>query len=138
MIKLLSYDFQILSLLVACLCHDLDHRGTNNTYQSKVMSPLAVLYSTSTMEHHHLDQCIMLLSDDSINILQVNYNSLFLALITLFLYCPLLLYQCLSPEQYKTAMGLIEHAILSTDLAIYFTKKNRFISMVLIFTIRKD
>jgi len=35
------------------------------------MSPLAVLYSTSTMEHHHLDQCIMLLSDDSINILQV-------------------------------------------------------------------
>ena len=64
-------DCQILSLLVACLCHDLDHRGTNNTFQSKVMSPLAVLYSTSTMEHHHLDQCIMLLSDDSINILQV-------------------------------------------------------------------
>ena len=27
-------------------------------------------------------------------------------------------------------MTLIEHAILSTDLAIYFRKKNRFISMV--------
>lgn len=62
---------QILSLLVACLAHDLDHRGTNNAFQSKVMSPLAVLYSTSTMEHHHLDQCVMILSEDSNNILQV-------------------------------------------------------------------
>ena len=75
--------------------------------QSKVMSPLAVLYSTSTMEHHHLDQCIMILSEDSNNILQ-----------------------SLSPEQYKKCMHLIEHAILSTDLAIYFRKKNRFITMV--------
>lgn len=71
------------------------------------MSPLAVLYSTSTMEHHHLDQCIMILSEDSNNILQ-----------------------SLSPEQYKKCMYLIEHAILSTDLAIYFRKKNRFITMV--------
>lgn len=36
------------------------------------MSPLAVLYSTSTMEHHHLDQCMMILSEDSNNILQVS------------------------------------------------------------------
>jgi len=28
------------------------------------MSPLAQLYSTSTMEHHHFDQCIMILSTD--------------------------------------------------------------------------
>lgn len=27
-------------------------------------------------------------------------------------------------------MHLIEHAILSTDLAVYFRKKNRFIDMV--------
>lgn len=40
-------------------------------WKSKVMSPLAILYSTSTMEHHHLDQCIMILSEDSNNILQV-------------------------------------------------------------------
>lgn len=38
--------------------------------------------------------------------------------------------QSLSPDQYKTAMRLIEHAILSTDLAIYFKKKTRFINMV--------
>ncbi len=27
-------------------------------------SPLATLYSTSTMEHHHFDQCIMILSSE--------------------------------------------------------------------------
>uniref|UniRef100_A0A8D8VUM6 Phosphodiesterase n=2 Tax=Cacopsylla melanoneura TaxID=428564 RepID=A0A8D8VUM6_9HEMI len=29
-------DLEILGLLVACLCHDLDHRGTNNAFQTKV------------------------------------------------------------------------------------------------------
>ncbi|KAJ8943684.1 hypothetical protein NQ318_015173, partial [Aromia moschata] len=123
-------------LMIACLCHDLDHRGTNNSFQIKetipqkmliidayftrggsriplsatlrnvkqvlpytcdglikalevkiefikliplttlmpssayliihidlvASSPLAQLYSTSTMEHHHFDQCIMILN----------------------------------------------------------------------------
>lgn len=64
-------DLEILGLLVACLCHDLDHRGTNNAFQTKTESPLAILYSTSTMEHHHFDQCVMILNTDSNNIFQV-------------------------------------------------------------------
>ncbi|XP_071545340.1 cGMP-specific 3',5'-cyclic phosphodiesterase isoform X2 [Panulirus ornatus] len=64
-------DLEMLGLLVACLCHDLDHRGTNNSFQTKTDSPLAILYSTSTMEHHHFDQCVMILSQDSNNIFQV-------------------------------------------------------------------
>jgi hypothetical protein len=56
---------------VACLCHDLDHRGTNNAFQQLTASPLAVLYSTSTMEHHHFDQCVMILSSEGNNIFQV-------------------------------------------------------------------
>ena len=63
----------MLGLLVACLSHDLDHRGTNNQFQTKTDSPLAILYSTSTMEHHHFDQCVMILSTESNNILQVSY-----------------------------------------------------------------
>lgn len=73
-------DLEILGLLVACLCHDLDHRGTNNAFQTKTESPLAILYSTSTMEHHHFDQCVMILNTDSNNIFQVggfsNYKKL--------------------------------------------------------------
>lgn len=64
-------DLEMLGLLVACLCHDLDHRGTNNAFQTKTESPLAILYSTSTMEHHHFDQCVMILNTDSNNIFQV-------------------------------------------------------------------
>ena len=60
-------------------------------------SHLAQLYSTSTMEHHHFDHCIMILTSNGNRILQR-----------------------LSPEQYKTVIHLLESAILSTDLALYF------------------
>lgn len=65
-------DLEIFGLLVACLCHDLDHRGTNNSFQMKTTSPLAILYTTSTMEHHHFDQCIMILNSEGNNIFQVS------------------------------------------------------------------
>ncbi|XP_040576240.2 cGMP-specific 3',5'-cyclic phosphodiesterase [Lepeophtheirus salmonis] len=97
-------DLESLGLLVACLCHDLDHRGTNNAFQSKVDSPLANLYSTSTMEHHHFDQCIMILSSEGNNI-----------------------FQGLNTENYKQVMKVVERAILSTDMALYFRKKDLFL-----------
>nr|KAF7439472.1 hypothetical protein H0235_001863 [Vespula pensylvanica] len=100
-------DLEILGLLVACLCHDLDHRGTNNAFQTKTESPLAILYSTSTMEHHHFDQCVMILNSDSNNI-----------------------FQNLSMEDYRRVMKVVESAILSTDLAVYFKKKNRFMELI--------
>ena len=49
-------------MLVACICHDLDHRGTNNTFERKRNNPLARLYSTSTLERHHLNHCLLLLN----------------------------------------------------------------------------
>jgi len=55
--------------MIACLCHDLDHRGTNNSFQQKSSSKLAQLYSTSTMEHHHFDQCLMILNSKGSTIL---------------------------------------------------------------------
>lgn len=92
---------------MACLCHDLDHRGTNNAFQTKTESPLAILYTTSTMEHHHFDQCVMILNSDGNNI-----------------------FQALSPEDYRSVMKLVENSILSTDLAMYFKKKSRFMEVV--------
>lgn len=53
-------------LLIACLCHDLDHRGFSNTYLQKFDHPLAALYSTSTMEQHHFSQ--------TVSILQVSFS----------------------------------------------------------------
>lgn len=48
-------------LLIACLCHDLDHRGYSNAYLQKFDHPLAALYSTSTMEQHHFSQTVSIL-----------------------------------------------------------------------------
>ncbi|KAL7728648.1 hypothetical protein ACLKA6_004032 [Drosophila palustris] len=100
-------DLEILGLLVACLCHDLDHRGTNNAFQTKTESPLAILYTTSTMEHHHFDQCVMILNSEGNNI-----------------------FQALSTEDYRSVMKTVESAILSTDLAMYFKKRNAFLELV--------
>ncbi|XP_076460762.1 cGMP-specific 3',5'-cyclic phosphodiesterase-like isoform X2 [Babylonia areolata] len=98
---------EVFSLLAACLCHDLDHRGTNNAFQAKVASPLAMLYSTSVLEHHHFDHSVMILNSEGNNI-----------------------FQSLSPDEYRRAIKLVEHAILSTDLALYFKKRGDFKKLV--------
>lgn len=45
-------ELEGLALLVSCLCHDLDHRGTTNSFQMASNSVLAGLYSSegSVME----------------------------------------------------------------------------------------
>lgn len=64
---------------------------------SRASSPLAQLYSTSTMEHHHFDQCLMILNSPGNQILAN-----------------------LSSEEYSRVIHVLEDAILSTDLAVYF------------------
>jgi hypothetical protein len=44
------------AMFVACLNHDIDHRGTNNAFQKSASTALAQFYSTSTMERHHFNQ----------------------------------------------------------------------------------
>ncbi|VDI06103.1 cGMP-dependent 3',5'-cyclic phosphodiesterase, partial [Mytilus galloprovincialis] len=42
----LARDIELFALFVSCLCHDIDHRGTNNSYQVASKSVLAALYSS--------------------------------------------------------------------------------------------
>lgn len=95
-------DTACLGLLVACLSHDLDHRGTNNDYQLAINSPLAKLYSTSTLERHHLNQALILLNLEGNQILKN-----------------------LSPEQYSSTLAVVEEAILATDLSLHFQHLSR-------------
>lgn len=41
-----------------------------------------------------------------------------------------LLIQALSPDDYRAVMKIVENSILSTDLAMYFKKKNCFMELV--------
>merc|ERR1719278_342151 len=96
-----------LGLLVASLCHDLDHRGTNNSYQLVTNSPLAKLYSSSTLERHHLNQALIILNLDGHRILDK-----------------------LSPSQYSQVLAVIEHSILATDLSLHFANLGQLTSLV--------
>ncbi|GAA6083383.1 dual 3',5'-cyclic-AMP and -GMP phosphodiesterase 11A [Tachysurus ichikawai] len=102
-------DTEILALMVGCLCHDLDHRGTNNAFQAKSGSALALLYGTSaTLEHHHFNHAVMILQSEGHNI-----------------------FANLSSKEYSSMMQLLKQAILSTDLTLYFQKRTKFFEFVL-------
>ena len=59
----------MLAMFIGALCHDLDHRGFNNKFMIDIGSPLAAIYSTSTMENHHFNM--------TVNILQQEQNNIF-------------------------------------------------------------
>ncbi|KAK1795247.1 hypothetical protein P4O66_010430 [Electrophorus voltai] len=102
-------DTETLALMVGCLCHDLDHRGTNNAFQAKSGSALALLYGTSaTLEHHHFNHAVMILQSEGHNI-----------------------FANLSSKEYSHMMRLLKQAILSTDLTLYFQKRTKFFKWVL-------
>ncbi|KAF5291676.1 hypothetical protein FQA39_LY14313 [Lamprigera yunnana] len=57
------------------------------------------------------------------------------AVIRMFMECNLVQqfhipYEALSPDDYRTVMKVVETAILSTDLAMYFKKRNKFLELV--------
>ncbi|KAG7276015.1 hypothetical protein CRUP_004412, partial [Coryphaenoides rupestris] len=102
-------DAEILALMVGCMCHDLDHRGTNNAFQAKTGSALALLYGTSaTLEHHHFNHAVMILQSEGHNI-----------------------FANLSSKEYSNMMQLLKQAILSTDLTLHFQRRSEFFDSVL-------
>uniref|UniRef100_A0A3P8R9X3 Phosphodiesterase n=1 Tax=Astatotilapia calliptera TaxID=8154 RepID=A0A3P8R9X3_ASTCA len=94
-------------LLIACLCHDLDHRGYSNAYLQKFDHPLAALYSTSTMEQHHFSQ--------TVSILQLEGHNIF---------------SNLTSSEYEQVLEIIRKAIIATDLALYFNNHHQLSEML--------
>ena len=57
---------------VGAICHDLDHRGFNNKFMIDIGSPLANIYTTSTMESHHFTMAVSILQQ----VLLIKYEML--------------------------------------------------------------
>ncbi|XP_028568762.2 rod cGMP-specific 3',5'-cyclic phosphodiesterase subunit beta [Podarcis muralis] len=100
-------DLEALAMVTAALCHDIDHRGTNNLYQMKSQHALAKLHGSSILERHHLEFGKFLLSEESLNI-----------------------YQNLNRRQFEHVNHLMDIAIIATDLALYFKKRTMFQKIV--------
>uniref|UniRef100_A0A8C6ZAD9 Phosphodiesterase n=6 Tax=Tinamidae TaxID=8803 RepID=A0A8C6ZAD9_NOTPE len=59
----------ILILMTAAVCHDLDHPGYNNTYQINARTELAVRYNDiSPLENHHCAVAFQIISQPEYNI----------------------------------------------------------------------
>ncbi|NXT25428.1 PDE2A phosphodiesterase, partial [Syrrhaptes paradoxus] len=97
-LELVNYleDIEIFALFISCMCHDLDHRGTNNSFQVASKSVLAALYSSegSVMERHHFAQAIAILNSQGCNI-----------------------FDHFSRKDYQRVLDLMRDIILATDLA---------------------
>ncbi|XP_067663300.1 cGMP-dependent 3',5'-cyclic phosphodiesterase-like isoform X2 [Haliotis asinina] len=89
-------DIEVFALFVACLCHDIDHRGTTNSFQVQSESVLAALYSSegSVMERHHFAQSMCIVNTEGCNI-----------------------FEHLSSSDYQHVLDLMRDIILATDLA---------------------
>jgi len=92
------------AFLIAALCHDLDHRGTNSAFEISSKSSLAALYSSkgSVMERHHFAQTLALINTSGCNV-----------------------FQGMKPEDNKLALDYIYLIILATDLSRHLRITNQ-------------
>lgn len=81
-------------MIIAALCHDLDHGGFTNNFLQLINDDLAQLYEESFLENHHYRVTMTILNECSI------YKNL--------------------GETQKSLHKEIKEAILATDLALYF------------------
>jgi len=69
-------QLEILSMIVAAFCHDVDHPGLSNGYQTAVGSKKAMIYNdSSVLENHHACETFKILSDPSCNVLSTLSSS---------------------------------------------------------------
>ncbi|CAH2076980.1 unnamed protein product, partial [Iphiclides podalirius] len=101
-------DLQALMYLIACLVHDLDHRGTTSRFQIVGQTPLAALYSSagSVLERHHAAQAACLLNTQDCDVLAP-----------------------LPRAQYDRALLLLRDNVLATDLANFFRNLDEYKSI---------
>lgn len=88
----------IFSILISALCHDLDHPGNNNTFEKAKNSALYLKYQcNAVLESHHKYMARALLSQTECNLMEEMSNT-----------------------DHDQILELLDHAIMSTDMALHF------------------
>ncbi|KAG5883187.1 hypothetical protein JTB14_018203 [Gonioctena quinquepunctata] len=98
-------NIEMKSLVIAALCHDLDHGGFTNNYLQHTDDTLAQLYDESPLEHHHYRVAMTILSG-----------------------CPV--YPYISKKLQQAISKEIKDAILATDLACYFKFRVKLLQLI--------
>jgi len=88
---------ELFTILIAALVHDVDHPGTNNEFEIKSSSRLALLYNdTSVLENHHLALTFNILHMPEYNIFELWWD-----------------------EERLEARKIITQVVLSTDMTLH-------------------
>jgi PAS domain-containing protein len=91
--------WQIYSLLIASICHDVDHRGKGNMFEVHSRSPIATTYhDKSVLEQHHAAVTFFTLQEENCNI-----------------------FSSFSTEVFNQARKFIITSILGTDMSKHLT-----------------
>ncbi|GAB9464198.1 hypothetical protein Gpo141_00001638 [Globisporangium polare] len=91
---------EIFAMLIAALCHDIDHPGNTNDFELKTLSPMALTHNDdAVLERHHCRVTFIILNHKSTKILQH-----------------------MDEARYKRVRQLIIYCILATDMAKHFEK----------------
>lgn len=89
----------ILAVLIASLCHDVDHTGRTNSFEVSKSSNLALLYhDTSVLEQHHAAIAFFTLQQENCNI-----------------------FKAIPKNVYQAIRKIIISAILATDMTKHFS-----------------
>ena len=100
---------EIFTCLLAGMCHDLDHPGTNNMYQVNAGTPLAILYNDqSVLENHHGAVAFRIFKRKECNMIA-----------------------SLNETEAKRFRNLFIQLILGTDMSFHFKLKSQFDDCVL-------
>ncbi|KAI9033367.1 hypothetical protein DFJ74DRAFT_652228 [Hyaloraphidium curvatum] len=105
--KLFKDDLEVFSLVLACFCHDLDHRGLSNAYLKTTNSFLSGYFSHSIMEEHHANFAVSILTAPDCDILEN-----------------------LSVEDFKHVLHMTRANIISTDLSVFFSRKAQLTELI--------
>jgi CheY-like chemotaxis protein/HPt (histidine-containing phosphotransfer) domain-containing protein len=94
----------MLAMLIAAICHDLDHPGLNNNFQINARTSLAILYNDiSVLENHHSSLAFTILNRPECNAVE-NLQS----------------------DEYKEFRRNVISNILATDMAHHFEIISKF------------
>lgn len=116
--------FRVTTLMVS--------RNNKRVLRSRARSALVLLYgTTNTMEHHHFNHAVMILSSEVSFSLLPNERSdqqlhsiikhlLRIIVYTFNVFQNLNIFSSLSAESFSTVMKVLKHSILATDLCMYF------------------
>ena len=101
-------SLEIFALLIASICHDVNHDGFTNDFNEKAETPLGILFKNqSVLEMHHCEVTIDIMANDQCN-----------------------LFSALELSDFKHIWNLIIKMILATDMSKHFTIMKEFNNVI--------